>query len=104
METVDSRRNWALIDEMLTAEKDEWRQVMLMEGPIRVPFAGEMLLALGVEQAEAGRFYATRGRAVTFWPFAEDGRIIGEDIYNMTTDISEAEEITLNPYSFGEQS
>ena len=49
------------------------------------------------------KMYATRGRTVTFWPFEKDtGKIIGEDIYSMTTDITEAEEVELNPYTYGE--
>ena len=38
----------------------------------------------------------------TFWPFSEDGKIIGEDIYSSTTELQEAVEVNLNPYIFGE--
>lgn len=173
MHTVDSRRNWQLVDELLERETDDWRRTMLSalkehmqtecggdleallatmveepqfhnwdgntdagpkgkaalrefysnliasgsnrfeyaieriiigddtlvtEGEIRVPFSGEMLQAMGKQDAEPGKFYATHGRTVTFWPFAEDGKIIGEDIYSVTNDLLEAEEVLLNPY------
>lgn len=177
METVDSRRNWAIIDEMLASETDTWRIQMLSqlkehvraecggdldalmatmvdepefhnwsgtqdsgpkgrddlktfysnliasgsnrfeyrierivigddtlvtEGEIRIPFSGAMLKAMGREDVIETACYATVGRTVTFWPFASDGRIIGEDIYSMSSDITEAVEVTLNPYIHGE--
>ena len=74
---------------------------LVTEGRIRVPFAGSVLKSMGMDVKEDA-VYATRGRAVTFWPFAPDGRIIGEDIYNMTTDLGEAEEVELKPYTYGE--
>ena len=177
METIDSRNNWKIIDELLQTEADEWRRLMLRrlkehvqaecggdldalmdtlvdeprfhnwsatedvgpkgyanlrefyagligsgsnrfdyrieriiigddtlvtEGEIRIPFQGSMLQTMGIKDANPEAFYATRGRTVTFWPFSQDGRIIGEDIYSMTTDITDAEEVTLNPYTYGE--
>ena len=68
---------------------------------VSLPFSGTMLKSMGMDVKEDA-VYATRGRAVTFWPFEEDGRIIGEDIYNMTSDITEAQEVTLVPYVYGE--
>jgi hypothetical protein len=61
-----------------------------------------MLQTMGRADAEAHCFYATKGRTVTFWPFSEDGKIIGEDIYSSTTELHEAVEVNLNPYIFGE--
>lgn len=53
---------------------------------------------------DENKMYATKGRTVTFWPFEKDtGKIIGEDIYSLTTDFSEAEEIALNEYTYGEE-
>ena len=177
MNTIDSRRNWRIIDELLEQETDSWRIQMLSqlkehvqaecggdldalmatliddpqfhnwngtedagpkgydnlrefysnliasgsnrfeyaierivigddtlvtEGEIRVPFAGAMLKAMGREDVKDDAFYATVGRTVTFWPFARDGRIIGEDIYSMTGDLKDAVEVNLNPYTYGE--
>ena len=179
MQTVDSRKNWKIIDEMLETETNDWRRKMLLqlkehvqaecggdldallatmtsepifhnwsgsidsgpkgydalrefysgliasgsnrfeyaieriiigddtlvtEGEIKVPFSGEMLNAMGVTDAKPGSTYATRGRTVTFWPFSPEGKIIGEDIYAMTSDIPDAEEVKLNPYTYGESS
>ena len=179
MTTVDSRRNWALIDTLLEDETDSWRIQMLSqlkehvqaecggdldalmatliddpqfhnwsgnndvgpkgyddlrsfyenliasgsnrfeyaieriiigddtlvtEGEIKVPFAGTMLKAMGREDVEEDAFYATTGRTVTFWPFSTDGRIIGEDIYSMTSDFSDAIAVELTPYTYGENS
>lgn len=75
---------------------------LVTEGKIQIPFSGEMLRAMGKTDAKENCFYATEGRTVTFWPFSADGKIIGEDIYSTTTDLKEAEEVTLNPYIFGE--
>jgi hypothetical protein len=177
METIDSRNNWKIIDELLESETNDWRRQMLSqlkehvqaecggdlealmatlvddpnfhnwtasedsgpkgydnlrefysnligsgsnqfeyrierivigddtlvtEGEIKVPFRGSMLQAMGITSAKPGAFYATRGRTVTFWPFSKDGRIMGEDIYSMTTDFTDAEEVNLNPYTYGE--
>jgi len=76
---------------------------LVTEGAIRIPFPGSMLLAMGIEGVNADTTYATRGRTVTFWPFDPDGKIIGEDIYSMTTDFNDLEEVTLIPYSYGER-
>jgi hypothetical protein len=76
---------------------------LVTEGAIRIPFAGSMLLAMGIEGVNSEATYATRGRTVTFWPFDPDGKIIGEDIYAITTDFNDIEEVTLNPYSYGER-
>jgi hypothetical protein len=63
-----------------------------------------MLKAMGREDVEEDAFYATTGRTVTFWPFSTDGRIIGEDIYSMTSDFSDAIAVELKPYTYGENS
>lgn len=73
---------------------------LVTEGEIRVPFSGQMLQAMGKEDAKPEAFYATHGRTVTFWPFSKEGKIIGEDIYSMTNDITEAEEVILKPYIY----
>lgn len=177
MKTVDSRRNWAIIDDMLKTEKDEWRRHMLSqlrehvraecgsdhtalletmsdnprfhiwsatedtgpkgrealsefyagliasgsnrfeyaieriiigddtlvtEGELYTPFSGAVLKQMGMDVDES-RMYATRGRTVTFWPFEKDtGKIIGEDIYSLSVDMSQAEEVALNEYTYGE--
>ena len=45
----------------------------------------------------------TGGRTVTFWPFERDtGKIIGENIYPITTDVTGAGEVVLNEYNYGE--
>ncbi|MBT3428435.1 MAG: SnoaL-like domain-containing protein [Gammaproteobacteria bacterium] len=75
---------------------------LVTEGKIQIPFTGEMLQAMGKADAKANCCYATEGRTVTFWPFSADGKIIGEDIYSTTTDLGDAEEVTLNPYIYGE--
>ena len=76
---------------------------LVTEGELHTPFSGEMLKQMGLPGIDATKTYATKGRTVTFWPFERDtGRIIGEDIYSLTTDISEAEEVILNPYTYGE--
>jgi hypothetical protein len=177
MKTVDSRRNWAIIDEMLKTEEDEWRSHMLSqlrehvraecggdhaalletmsdnprfhiwsatedtgpkgrealsefyagliasgsnrfeyaieriiigddtlvtEGELYTPFSGAMLKQMGMDVDEE-KMYATRGRTVTFWPFEKDtGKIIGEDIYSLSVDMSQAEEVEMNEYTYGE--
>jgi hypothetical protein len=35
---------------------------------------------------------------------SHDGQIIGEDIYSMASDITDAKEVKLNPYTYGESS
>ena len=41
---------------------------------------------------------------MTFWPFEKStGKIIGEDIYSLMNDFSEAGEVELNPYVYGEE-
>ena len=75
---------------------------LVTEGEIQIPFSGAVLQTMGRTDAEAHCFYATKGRTVTFWPFSEDGKIIGEDIYSSTTELHEAVEVNLNPYIFGE--
>ena len=172
---VDSRKNWRLVDELLSDETNVWRRTMLLalkehmqaecggdleallatmvdepvfhnwtvnvdagpkgydalrefytnligsgsnqfeydveriiigddtlvtEGSIRIPFAGAMLQSMGIEQVDSGKTYATRGRTVTFWPFNSSGKIVGEDIYSMTTSFDELEEVTLIPYTY----
>lgn len=76
---------------------------LVTEGELYTPFSGAQLTAMGLEGFDNDRMYATKGRTVTFWPFeTSTGKIIGEDIYSITTDITEAEEVTLNPYTYGE--
>jgi len=77
---------------------------LVTEGNIRVPFSGSMLQTMGVENVDPDSTYATRGRVVTFWPFDAAGKIIGEDIYSMTTDFDDLDEVTLLPYVYGEKS
>ncbi len=75
---------------------------LVTEGQLFTPFSGAMLKQMGMDVDE-NKMYATRGRTVTFWPFEKDtGKIIGEDIYSITTDFAEAEEVTLNRYTYGE--
>ncbi len=58
---------------------------------------------MGRKGFEKEKHYATKGRTVTFWPFERDtGTIIGEDIYSLTTEITDAQEIVLNQYTYGE--
>ena len=78
---------------------------LVTEGELYTPFSGEQLTAMGLEGFDKDRYYATRGRTVTFWPFERStGKIIGEDIYSLTTDITDAEEVILNEYTYGENS
>lgn len=75
---------------------------LVTEGELYTPFSGAMLKQMGMDVDE-NKMYATKGRTVTFWPFEKDtGKIIGEDIYSITTDIADAEEVTLNEYTYGE--
>ena len=75
---------------------------LVTEGELYTPFSGEILRQMGLDRDPA-KMYATHGRTVTFWPFERDtGKIIGEDIYSITTDINDAEEVGFNPYSYGE--
>lgn len=75
---------------------------LVTEGELYTPFSGQMLKQMGLDVDE-DKMYATKGRTVTFWPFERDtGRIIGEDIYSITTDIADAEEVILNEYTYGE--
>jgi hypothetical protein len=61
-----------------------------------------MLKQMGIPNIDETKAYATNGRAVTFWPFEKDtSKIIGEDIYSLTSNFSDAEEIQLNPYIHG---
>ena len=42
-------------------------------------------------------------RTIAFWPFERDtGKIIGKDIYPITTDVTGAGEVMLNEYNYGE--
>ena len=76
---------------------------LVTEGELYTPFSGEQLTAMGLKGFAKDKYYATRGRTVTFWPFEKDtGKIIGEDIYSLTTEITDAEEIVLNQYTYGE--
>ena len=76
---------------------------LVTEGELYTPFSGAQLTAMGLEGFNEDKHYATRGRTVTFWPFEKDtGQIIGEDIYSLTSDISTAEEVQMNPYTYGE--
>ena len=76
---------------------------LVTEGELYTPFSGEQLTAMGLKGFERDKQYATKGRTVTFWPFERDtGQIIGEDIYSLTTEITDAEEIVLNEYTYGE--
>ena len=75
---------------------------LVTEGELYTPFSGAMLKQMGMD-VEENKMYATKGRTVTFWPFEkETGKIIGEDIYSLTTDFSQAEEVELNEYTYGE--
>jgi hypothetical protein len=75
---------------------------LVTEGELWTVFPGAMLSQMD-EKFDAEKNYATHGRTVTFWPFERDtGKIIGEDIYSLSPDISEAEEVELNPYTYGE--
>lgn len=56
---------------------------------------------MNAQLKEYNPFCATRGRTVTFWLFSEDGKIKGEDIYSMSTDFADAEEVNLKPYTYG---
>ena len=76
---------------------------LVTEGELYTPFSGAMLKDMGMADKDPEKTYATRGRTVTFWPFEKDtGKIIGEDIYSITTDITQAEEVILNAYTYGE--
>lgn len=76
---------------------------LVTEGQLYTPFSGAMLKQMGLPNIDETKMYATKGRTVTFWPFEKDtGKIIGEDIYSITTDFAEAEEVTCNPYTYGE--
>jgi len=78
---------------------------LVTEGELYTPFSGEQLMAMGLKGFAKDKYYATKGRTVTFWPFEKDtGKIIGEDIYSLTTEITDAEEIILNEYIYGEDS
>lgn len=77
---------------------------LVTEGELYTPFSGEQLTAMGLEGFERTKYYATKGRTVTFWPFERStGKIIGEDIYSLTSEITEAEEVVLNEYIYGEK-
>lgn len=77
---------------------------LVTEGELYTPFSGKMLKQMGIPNIDETKVYAAKGRAVTFWPFEKDsGKIIGEDIYSLTNDFSDAEEIQLNPYVYGEE-
>ncbi|MEM7019880.1 MAG: nuclear transport factor 2 family protein [Pseudomonadota bacterium] len=75
---------------------------LVTEGTIRTPFSGAMLKTMGMDDVKEEAFYATQGRAVTFWPFDSSGKIIGEDIHLISTDFTDIEEVELVPYSYGE--
>jgi hypothetical protein len=76
---------------------------LVTEGQLHTPFSGAMLKQMGLPNIDETKMYATKGRTVTFWPFEkETGKIIGEDIYSITTDFADAEEIELNAYTYGE--
>ncbi len=77
---------------------------LVTEGELYTPFSGAMLKQMGLPNIDENKMYATRGRTVTFWPFEKStGKIIGEDIYSLTTDFSQAEEVELNEYTYGEE-
>lgn len=77
---------------------------LVTEGELWTPFSGETLAQMGMENIDKTKFYATKGRTVTFWPFEKDtGKIIGEDIYSLMTDFADMEEVELNPYTYGEE-
>ena len=78
---------------------------LVTEGEIFIPFPGAMLAQMGIPDINPEAMYATKGRTVTFWPFDKaTGGIIGEDIYSLTVDFTEAEEVELNQYTYGEES
>ena len=75
---------------------------VVTEGDIRIPFAGEMLIGMGLD-LDPALDYATTGRCVTFWPFAEDGKIIGEDIYTLGGfDFEKVEPVEVFDYVYGD--
>ncbi len=77
---------------------------LVTEGELYTPFSGAMLKQMGLPDIDENKMYATKGRTVTFWPFEkETGKIIGEDIYSLSADFSTAEEVELNPYTYGEE-
>ena len=76
---------------------------LVTEGQLHTPFSGKMLKEMGLPDIDETKMYATQGRTVTFWPFERDtGKIIGEDIYSLTTDFAEAKEVGFSPYNYGE--
>lgn len=78
-------------------------QCVVTEGDIKIPFQGEALLAMG-QQVDAKLRYATQGRCVTFWPFDDDGKIIGEDIYTLGGfDLSQAQQADVYDYQFSRE-
>ena len=73
---------------------------LVTEGAIHA-FLGRTIDRDGLEGFDKDKCYATRGRTVTFCHLTSTGKIIGEDIYSLTTDITDAEEVILNEYTYG---
>ena len=77
---------------------------VVTEGDIKIPFSGEALVAMGVD-VDASQRYATQARCVTFWPFDDDGKIIGEDIYTLGGfDFNQAQPAEVYDYRYEEES
>jgi hypothetical protein len=62
---------------------------------------GSYLVANGIEVEDADALYLSEGWHLVTWPFDEDGRLIGEEIYyGYTTPLEQSARQKLSPEDF----
>jgi hypothetical protein len=86
--------------------KQHWDIVRLLvgdgavvtEGHLRIAMRGSYLVANGIEVEDADALYLSEGWHLVTWPFDEDGRLIGEEIYyGYTTPLEQSARQKLSP-------
>ena len=71
---------------------------VVTEGEIDRPFTGAQLKAFGRTDVRKDAIYASIGRTATVWPFSQDLKLIGEDLYSQTSNLMDAQQVNLKPY------
>ena len=109
MTMLAGRRNRAIIGTLLEKASDTERTQILTQlyEHVQAEFCGDLEALMATLVADPRfdhRTGATVGRTITAWPCAIDGRNLGKDIDLMTSNVSDAIELQLNPYLYGEDS
>jgi len=76
---------------------------VVTEGPYRQLYPGRAVQARGIEVDDPDAVYEASQRLVIFWPFNDEGKLIGEDCYGDSSMFGEGRLRKLDPSEVPEQ-